>query len=305
MGQLGCLLSSATTGSRSGLCSLSYTLHVLPDHHRPPYLTSTVLHFHPPRRRRRAGDWRIALHFCMSHAQPTLRQASLRHPDEEERGGMGNSQSDAFSTDSMGDAPAIGLDSADTTTTPSAQSSPRHVRFPERGYDSSVTSTSGTSSAIASLTSQSTLDNLSTRLDLSPNEKETRKGLLRESFFEPFKNDANRLESDSPEEMQKQDPLGTQIWKLYHKTKGQLPNSERLENLSWRMMSMNLRRRELERQRYRFVSILCKCVVLTLLCQDSRTSLCELKTRPAGSRSFENPPSRRTKSRTALHRTNL
>lgn len=55
---------------------------------------------------------------------------------------------------------------------------------------------------------------------------------------------------ESPEEMQKNDPLGTQIWKLYHKTKGQLPNSERLENLTWRMMSMNLRRKELERQGY-------------------------------------------------------
>lgn len=41
---------------------------------------------------------------------------------------------------------------------------------------------------------------------------------------------------------------GTQIWKLYHKTKGQLPNAERLENLSWRMMSMNLRRKEMERR---------------------------------------------------------
>ncbi|KAF7186275.1 Nitrogen regulatory protein areA [Pseudocercospora fuligena] len=187
----------------------------------------------------------------MSHAQPALRQASSRHGDEErcERGGAVALHSDAFSDDSM-DAAGIGLDSADTTASRStAQSSPRHVRFPESRYDtSSATSASGTSSAIASLTSQSTLDTLSTRLDLSPNEKETRKGLLRESFFEPFKDDASAIDTESPEEMQKQDPLGTQIWKLYHKTKGQLPNSERLENLSWRMMSMNLRRKELERQ---------------------------------------------------------
>lgn len=187
----------------------------------------------------------------MSHAQPALRQASSRHGLEEERGGSVALHSDAFSDDSM-DAAGIGLDSADTTASRStAQSSPRHVRFPESRYDtSSATSASGTSSAIASLTSQSTLDTLSTRLDLSPNEKETRKGLLRESFFEPFKDDASALDTESPEEMQKQDPLGTQIWKLYHKTKGQLPNSERLENLSWRMMSMNLRRKELERQGY-------------------------------------------------------
>lgn len=159
----------------------------------------------------------------------------------------------------------LDLDSALDSSTAAAlashaQSSPRHVRFPEgRTHDT----TSGTSSAIASLTSQSTLETLSTRLDLSPTERDTRKGLLRESFFEQWKDDASGIEAESPEEMQKKDPLGTQIWKLYHKTKGQLPNSERLENLTWRMMSMNLRRKELERLRYRstllYLSVLRAC----------------------------------------------
>nr|AAG48616.1 nitrogen response factor NRF1 [Fulvia fulva] len=139
------------------------------------------------------------------------------------------------------DAAAIALDAADSTTS-NTKSSPRHVRFPDHQHYDSV---SGTSSAIASLTSQSTLETLSTRLDLSPTEKEARKGLLRESFFGQWKDDASHVETDTPEEMQKNDPLGTQIWKLYHKTKGQLPNSERLENLTWRMMSMNLRRKQL------------------------------------------------------------
>lgn len=49
---------------------------------------------------------------------------------------------------------------------------------------------------------------------------------------------------DSPEEMRRKDPLGTQIWKLYSKTKTRLPNQERWENLTWRMMAMNLKRRE-------------------------------------------------------------
>lgn len=107
---------------------------------------------------------------------------------------------------------------------------------------------SGASSAIQSLTSASTLSTLESKLDLSPSNSAARKGVLREPFFDEWKNDAADLEDESPEEMQKKDPLGTQIWKLYAKQKGQLPNSERLENLSWRMMSMNLRRRELERQ---------------------------------------------------------
>ncbi|KAF3905166.1 hypothetical protein AA313_de0202549 [Arthrobotrys entomopaga] len=42
--------------------------------------------------------------------------------------------------------------------------------------------------------------------------------------------------------MQKQDPLATQIWKLYSRTKVGLPNQERMENLTWRMMSMTLKK---------------------------------------------------------------
>ncbi|KAK3671488.1 Sodium- and chloride-dependent GABA transporter 1 [Recurvomyces mirabilis] len=127
------------------------------------------------------------------------------------------------------------------------ESSPRHVRIPPgQANDDS----SGSSSALHSLTSASTLSTLEGKLELSPqNAVAAQKGILRESLLDGWKDDASAvMELESPEEMQKKDPLGTQIWKLYHKTKGQLPNSERLENLSWRMMSMNLRRRELERQ---------------------------------------------------------
>ena len=127
------------------------------------------------------------------------------------------------------------------------ESSPRHVRIPpSHANDDS----SGSSSALHSLTSASTLSTLEGKLDLSPQDAvAAQKGILRESLLDGLKDDASAvMELESPEEMQKKDPLGTQIWKLYHKTKGQLPNSERLENLSWRMMSMNLRRKELERQ---------------------------------------------------------
>lgn len=126
-------------------------------------------------------------------------------------------------------------------------SSPRPVRFPPGHFSDAH---SGSSSAIQSLTSASTLSTLESKLDLSPSEATARRGLLRGSFFESWKDDATAPDLSSPEEMQKKDPLGAQIWKLYHKTKGQLPNSERLENLTWRMMSMNLRRKELERQGY-------------------------------------------------------
>lgn len=73
-----------------------------------------------------------------------------------------------------------------------------------------------------------------------------RKDLLRESIFPTWKDDAAGEELDSPDEMQRRDPLATQIWRLYSKTKKQLPNQERMENLTWRMMAMSLRKRREE-----------------------------------------------------------
>ena len=88
------------------------------------------------------------------------------------------------------------------------------------------------------------------KLDISLENKQTRKDLLRESFFSDWKDDASSADLGDPDEMQKRDPLGTQIWKLYSKTKSQLPNQERMENLTWRMMAMNLKRKEREQARY-------------------------------------------------------
>jgi len=73
-----------------------------------------------------------------------------------------------------------------------------------------------------------------------------RKEMLRDTIFPTWKDDSVDAELDSPDEMQKKDPLATQIWRLYSKTKKQLPNQERMENLTWRMMAMNLRKRKQE-----------------------------------------------------------
>ena len=88
------------------------------------------------------------------------------------------------------------------------------------------------------------------KLDVTPENKRTRKDLLHESFFPDWKDDASSADLGDPDEMQKKDPLGTQIWKLYSKTRSQLPNQERMENLTWRMMAMNLKRKEREQARY-------------------------------------------------------
>lgn len=74
-------------------------------------------------------------------------------------------------------------------------------------------------------------------------------GLLQDSLFPEWKNDASPSGFENPEEMQEKDPLATQIWKLYSRTKARLPNQERMENLTWRMMAMSLKRRERESHR--------------------------------------------------------
>lgn len=40
------------------------------------------------------------------------------------------------------------------------------------------------------------------------------------------------------------DPLATQVWRLYTKAKDTLPNGTRLENLTWRMMAMTLKKKK-------------------------------------------------------------
>ncbi|CAD6903010.1 unnamed protein product [Tilletia controversa] len=47
-----------------------------------------------------------------------------------------------------------------------------------------------------------------------------------------------------PEEMAKKDPLATQVWKMYAKQKSNLPHGARMENLTWRMMAMTLRKKK-------------------------------------------------------------
>lgn len=116
--------------------------------------------------------------------------------------------------------------------------SPLDVTGSNNYYDSS-----DIPSGPQSLTSASTLD--SSKLD-SPS-TDTARRLLRD--HEPFfRTDADAARDVDIREMQKEDPLGTQIWKLYSKNKLQLPNAERMENLTWRMMSMNLRRKQLAEQ---------------------------------------------------------
>lgn len=90
------------------------------------------------------------------------------------------------------------------------------------------------------------------KLDISSENKQTRKDFLSEPLFPDWKDDAAGADLGSPDEMQKKDPSVSQIWKLYSKGKAkiELPNQERIENITWRMMSMDLKRKKMEQARY-------------------------------------------------------
>lgn len=80
-------------------------------------------------------------------------------------------------------------------------------------------------------------------LDFSQAQSFARKELLGGSFGDLSGVPRGEPE-ESPEDMQKKDPLATQVWRLYSKQKNVLPNAERMENLTWRMMSMTLRKEQ-------------------------------------------------------------
>ena len=78
-------------------------------------------------------------------------------------------------------------------------------------------------------------------LDLSPEKQKAQKDVLQNAVFPNWRDDTGGADLDKPDEMEKMDPLGTQIWRLYSKQKKTMPNSERMENLSWRLMSVKLK----------------------------------------------------------------
>lgn len=51
------------------------------------------------------------------------------------------------------------------------------------------------------------------------------------------------LDAD-PDKLAREDPLAAQIWKMYARTKASLPHAQRMENLTWRMMALALKKRK-------------------------------------------------------------
>ncbi|CCM05710.1 uncharacterized protein FIBRA_07942 [Fibroporia radiculosa] len=52
-----------------------------------------------------------------------------------------------------------------------------------------------------------------------------------------------------PEKLAKEDPLATQVWKMYARTKATLPHAQRMENITWRMMALALKKKKEDEDR--------------------------------------------------------
>ncbi|TQV93228.1 hypothetical protein V2A60_010337 [Cordyceps javanica] len=53
---------------------------------------------------------------------------------------------------------------------------------------------------------------------------------------------------DVVDQMQSDDPLAAQVWKFFTRTKQSLPNQQRMENLTWRMMALSMRKKQQEQR---------------------------------------------------------
>ncbi|ROT37560.1 hypothetical protein SODALDRAFT_279799 [Sodiomyces alkalinus F11] len=122
-------------------------------------------------------------------------------------------------------------------------------RFPRRPYGTSAVDGLGPPSSSSSSSSQtpkgrppSTFDlDFSMALDQQPKGAHDR--ILKSAAFPHLQQPAIMTADDQGlDQIRREDPLVTQMWKFFHRTKQSLPNQERMENLSWRLMAIDLRK---------------------------------------------------------------
>ncbi|KAG0642422.1 hypothetical protein HOY80DRAFT_1007965 [Tuber brumale] len=151
-----------------------------------------------------------------------------------ERGGVGVSATGEPLLHSNSHQVGFAASAASSTASPHSR---RQQSIPSPQNISDSTSKTGSSREKSS-------DNTTVNLDLSTAQYFARKELLSGSFEHLGR--VHKIPEESPEDMQKKDPLATQVWKLYSKQKNVLPNAERMENLTWRMMAMTLRKEQMQ-----------------------------------------------------------
>ncbi|KAI9163414.1 Nitrogen regulatory protein areA [Paramyrothecium foliicola] len=87
------------------------------------------------------------------------------------------------------------------------------------------------------------------RADLDRTYTAANNELLGTALFPSLRTAADDTDAKrTPGQMQHDDPLATQIWKLFSQTKQQLPNQQRMENFTWRMMTLSMRKQKREEQ---------------------------------------------------------
>ncbi|KDE08866.1 hypothetical protein MVLG_00964 [Microbotryum lychnidis-dioicae p1A1 Lamole] len=62
----------------------------------------------------------------------------------------------------------------------------------------------------------------------------------------PSPTDSTIIDDENAEALSRQDPIAAQVWRMFNKAKNTLPNGARMENLTWRLMSMTLKKRREE-----------------------------------------------------------
>jgi GATA-binding protein len=114
-------------------------------------------------------------------------------------------------------------------------------RFPRRptARDKQQNLSGGRCYPAAAMPSRRPNPNLAVENEAASNE------LLGPSLF-PLLKDANSGSDQTIAQMQQDDPLATQIWKFFSRTKQELPHQERMENMTWRMMAVQLRKQRQE-----------------------------------------------------------
>jgi GATA-binding protein len=82
----------------------------------------------------------------------------------------------------------------------------------------------------------------------SATDSATSSALLGPALF-PLLQNATGDDAQTVEELQQNDPLATQVWKFFAKTKENIPNQGRMENLTWRMMAVGMRKHKEQMQK--------------------------------------------------------
>lgn len=174
--------------------------------------------------------------FALTALHPTRSSHASSHPNP------------AFET-SIGSLP-IPDHYSQLMASPASSPSPQPSSTPNNRLSSSSTSSHRHHQLSTPLTDLTSIDDdTRVKLDISPSDSRVRNEVLNEAFFPDWQSNAVTAEFDDPAEMQKQDPLAVQVWKTYSRQKMRMPNQERMANLTWRMMAMNLKKKEAEQAR--------------------------------------------------------